>query len=206
VTKKDRERIMESLTVGKKRIFPLKYVTSLVAVAFIILLFFSPAILQDEETATSAVKKEIHEEFGHQLFFPHYNKYPVTSVELHSSPNDKKTVTFIYSKNKGDAVLPVNEREVQGDLKVLYGRYEGEQAFRISYMNRKLVPSNEEYVKQINGHEVEYERLEREEGQFILAALNVKEGGYFFEFILAKDFTQEDADQILDSFTKQLEN
>lgn len=93
-----------------------------------------------------SVQKEITNEFGTEIFFPEYEEYPITSVEIvHLPSGDKKDVIVTYSKEKGELLDDhvIEEIENERNSKFLHGLNDGKPwMLKITYSNFEMYNTN----------------------------------------------------------------
>lgn len=57
----------------------------------------------------------------------------------------------------------------------------------------------------INGLNVQYEYLQRDAGEFVIALIDSGKWSYSVEMFITKEFTKEDSEQMLEEITRQLQ-
>ena len=197
ITKIEKERLLDSLNTNNKKPIPYKYYFSFVAVAVILFILFIPKLFQEQYQSASIINEEISSELGFDVYFPDFEEYKMSSAGIFYGIANRNTASVEYSKNLGE-LLEIPESTEQ---KFLYGPYDSDIFFRITFKSFQ-VDSNDDYTKKINGYDVYYSIVEGED-KFLLATINTdQEGSYFVEFNLSDEFSEEDAFDILDTFTK----
>lgn len=192
---------------NKKRIPSYKYYLALSMAAVILIILIIPIFNQPDQSAINTLSGDIKEEFGHELYFPNFDKFPTTSVSIQYPPEgSKKDITFTYSKNKGELLEDFKSDSLKRNYeqstnsKVLLGVYEGDVAFRITFSNFKSTFEGGE-IKKINGINV---KLDRTNKDFLFSSINTENGTYMMEFLFSKGFNEKNADEVLNTFTKNL--
>ncbi|MFS0864689.1 hypothetical protein [Fredinandcohnia sp. 179-A 10B2 NHS] len=228
VSQTEKEKILVSLNQERKQKTPYKYYFSFVAAAVVVLLLFSPklvdfmgkpqqhgydpSIVQEEEPvddqfkvpldpAISVINEKTKSIYGYEVFYPSFADYTISAVTLMEGPGGhKRDISVEYSRNIGELV---EESTEETNLELVYGRFDGKIDFRITYSNF----SNQNQFKDnklINGVPVWYSIVENTNGKYLLASFDFIDGGYLFEFFLSSEFTEETAFQILDTITKEV--
>ncbi|MCA1031364.1 hypothetical protein LCL95_10035 [Bacillus timonensis] len=203
VSQDEKNRIMNSLHHKQRRRIPYAYYFSVVAVAAILFILMLPHVSEYKDPASATIEKQMKEEYGHQVYFPSFEQYPITYVSINYPPLSGKVVdtTVVYSVEKGELFEGIRDNENQ---KILYGPYDGHVLFRITFNNFLAGSTLYQREKISNGISVFYEKNEHKKGKFMFASFNVDNGSYHIEFNLTEDFNEKDAFDIVDTLTGEI--
>jgi hypothetical protein len=165
-------------------------------------------------TPTASMEKEANEIFDKNINIPEFKEYPISFAAITMSPfkDQPSDLTVSYSSQKGDMdpkFKKANERkqwEINQKAKLLYGPYSGKKLFDIQYRPGKIDVGSVENLenKMINGIPLQYQYSKKQSGEFIVVFMNYNGAAYNLNFVVDKEFTKADADNVLKEFIEQL--
>jgi hypothetical protein len=198
-------------SIRRKKYFSLFTVGVAGVGVLLITLLLSMPFIDQFLNKTAAIQSEISKDFGHEVVIPDFEDYPITFAALYD-PKDfppSKQLSISYSKNKEgkdprlDDQEEISKWEKEQESKLYYGEYLGKRILNLSYRTGN-VELDDEKIKTVNGIKLQYDIFTRDAGTFYIVEINVKKGFYSLDFTLDEEFTEQDADRLLDEFTLKL--
>lgn len=163
------------------------------------------------------IEPEIEKVLGIDVYIPQDQRFPMTYAEIRyplelkgKKVGNRHEVFISYAKEKGELEeLPADQKkllEVQGNRKFLFGPYTGKQMIHYQISNEHTSLANAE-TKEIAGTQVEFNRIQRDDGKILFVGFNWKKGSYTFTFMLNDTFTEKEAfsftENVLHELNKQ---
>jgi hypothetical protein len=144
----------------------------------------------------ASIMDEIKNEFGLNVYFPTHEKYPITTVYIQSDEpiSNRKEVNVTYSETKGELTMDDELKkswEEKLNAEMLYGEYEGTTVIKLIYSNYSTGYDGD--IKEIDGIEVKYKKLDRGEREIFNVVFNTESGSYLLIFHLNETFTKDNA-------------
>ncbi|WP_422122728.1 hypothetical protein DHX103_13275 [Planococcus sp. X10-3] len=171
----------------------------------------------EEINDTEFIQQAINEKLGVEAYVPKHEDYPATlaSVEYLFTLEDgeevvrdepkQATVTYQASTEELFEGIDVEAWEEENRSEVLYGDfYQGSAAVTMNIRPQGGATLNDSELIEISGQEVQYQFLERENGNFVFMLFEAGGVGYFIIYLLIDGQTEEDAkgfaQEIIDSY------
>lgn len=199
---------------------PLKRLRILLPAAAVIFVLLLSGILYktffpESTNQTASIEEKAELVFGEHVFVPEISGYDILFSSIAMSPIKESLpidLTISYGKEKGELdpnFKSEKQREKwqeEQDSILLAGPYNGVSNLKIQFRQGSGELSGSEVKdKVINGLNVQYEYLQRDAGEFVIALIDSGKGSYSIEMFLSKEFTLEDSDNMLEEITKQLQ-
>ncbi|MFC4323048.1 hypothetical protein [Litchfieldia salsa] len=197
ITHNEKQRILESLHKKDKRLVPYPYYLAVVTAAVILLILLIPQFQKEHDQASTILNEVLQTEYQDDIYFPTFKQYPITFSTILYAPNggEKKDFMVTYSETSGELM----DMEGSDRQRILYGPYEGEMVFRVTYSNFQVSMNQRSNIETIGGVKTIVDEIENDNGHFWLVSFNVKNGSYYIEFNLSEKLEKVDAISIVEN-------
>ncbi|SDN63401.1 hypothetical protein [Alkalicoccus daliensis] len=177
---------------------------------FVLLLLIS-ACGTESSSGNQELEQIINEELGIEPFIPEYEPYPIgiATINYHTEVENREAVqgepsgagvSYLTSKEEEldlDEDLK-NEWEDKQRKKLIYGDfYQDPVVIDLTVYKGSVGSVNEAEVVEIEGHEVQYQYLEREHNDYVVYAMDFDSFGYMIIYHLVDGRTEEDATEFV---------
>ncbi|WP_080846008.1 hypothetical protein [Cytobacillus gottheilii] len=212
------ESIAQKSKETKKTKKSYKFVLPAAAALLVILLsgILLSTFMTDTNNPTASIEEKAELLYGEPILIPEIEGFHIlfSAITMLPVQMDQPTnLTISYGKDKGEIDANFNSEEKQKQWEeqqnsiLLYGPFTGENVISIQYRKGPIElggGSGEEKI--INGMAVQYEYLQRDAGDFVLAIIHSEDGSYSVEMFITDDLTLEESDEILEEITRQLKS
>ena len=147
------------------------------------------------------VKSDIQKEFGIDIYVPEFGDYPVTHAAVIYPPAGMETNKKDLALSYGSELGKLEDAAANEEIKSLYGPYNGKRQFTLTYSTYKIdIDGNAE--REVDGEKIQYSESD---GKYVFANFNADGGSYRLEFLLDKEFSEEDALDVIEDVLKHTE-
>lgn len=187
------------------------------AVLFVLLLsgILFKTLISESTNQTASIEEKAELVFGEHVFVPKISGYDILFSSITMSPfEDRQPVdlTIAYGQEKGelDSNFKSEDQrekwEEEQDSILLAGPYNGKSHVKIQFrLGSGELSGGEAQDRVINGMKVQYEYLQRDAGEFVIALIASGKGSYNIEMFITEEFTLEDSEEMLEEITRQLQ-